>query len=504
LEKKRTPRANSTRLDRRSLLKGAGAAGVSAVAIGSGAFAPRSASADPPPFDFNTGNALIQVIIPAAIPAIFQTVSSNASDASLVLRVTTLITNVCFDAIAPYHPTAVGVYSRLNRQAPAEATLANKNVAILYATFHVLNSLLPQHATGWRAMLQGVGLDPDNNDQSTSNPIGIGNRAGQALVAAREQDGMNQLGDAGGQTYNRQPYANSIGYEPVNTAYKLKDPSRWQPLVVTQGNGIFRVQQFVTPQWSITQPYSYPSAKHFSVPPPVQSRPSPAYKRQVDEVLAASANLTDYQKMLAELVDNKLFSLGFSALFMAQSRGLTLDQFIQYDFLTNMAAFDAGIIAWKEKVRHDAVRPVSAIRHVYGNRPVTAWGGPGRGTVNDLPANEWRSYLNTADHPEYPSGSATFCAAHSQATRRFFDSDDFGWSVPVAAGSSLIEPGTTPAVDIVLGPWPTWTDFDKECGITRLWAGVHFMPSIVAGDSIGREIGNRAYDFLQAHLAGTV
>ena len=36
---------------------------------------------------------------------------------------------------------------------------------------------------------------------------------------------------------------------------------------------------------------------------------------------------------------------------------------------------------------------------------LTAWGGPYNGTVNDIPASEWTSYLPVANHPEYPSAS---------------------------------------------------------------------------------------------------
>jgi hypothetical protein len=154
-----------------------------------------------PAFDFDNGNAPIEVVIPAAIPAIFQ-MSPPGSDASLVLRVTTLITNGWFDAIAPYHPTAVGVYSRLGRRPASEAsTNKNKNTAILYASRHVLNSLFPERAAEWAAMLSSVGLNPADGSLDTSTAVGIGNAAGRAVVAARERDGMNQLGDEG-RTYN--------------------------------------------------------------------------------------------------------------------------------------------------------------------------------------------------------------------------------------------------------------------------------------------------------------
>jgi hypothetical protein len=169
-----------------------------------------------------------------------------------------------------------------------------------------------------------------------------------------------------------------------------------------------------------------------------------------------------------------------------------------------VAAFDTGIAVWNEKYQHDAVRPFSAIRHLYADQPVTAWGGPGQGTVTDIPAREWRSYLDTADHPEYPSGSAAFCAAHAEASRRFFGSDSLGWAVPAPRGFSGIEPGITPGADIVLGPWDTWTELERECGLSRLWGGVHFMPSIVAGWGLGRQIGARVHAFVQSHLNGVV
>ena len=460
------------------------------------------------PFDFNNGNAPVEVVIPRIIPVLFGFVSPTASDATLVLRITTLITNSWFDAVAPYHPTAVGVYSRLGRRPASErATNSNMNIALIYASYRMLNSLLPNHNAEWRAMLMSVGLNPDDAQENTVTPVGIGNMAGNAVVAARERDGMNQLGDEGGRRYNRQPYADYLGYEPLNTAYELKDPSRWQPNIITMGNGIFRVQQFVTPQFRVTRPYSYQNPNRFNAPRPVKSDPHgpqgrQAYVQQADEVLMASANLTDEMKAKTELFDNKIRALGFSVLFVSQSRGLPLDQFIQLDFLTNLAAFDTGIAVWNEKHKWDAVRPFSAIRYIYGDRPVTAWGGPGKGKVTDLPASQWRSYLNTADHPEYPSGSASFCSAHSQAARRFLGSDVLGWAVPIPKGISVIEPGVTPANDIVLS-WATWSDFERDCGLSRLWGGVHFLSSITAGHDLGRQIGNIAYDFVRAHIAGT-
>ena len=455
------------------------------------------------PFDFDTGNSGIEVIIPAVIPPLFQT--TVPSDAPIILRHTTLITNGWFDAIAPYHPTAIGVYSTIGRRPASESTNRNKNIAMLYASYRVLNSLMPRFSANWRAMLESVGLDPDDATEDLSTPMGIGNVAGRRVVEVRERDGMNQLGDEGSR-YHGRPYEDYTGYAPVNSPYEFKNPSRWQPLLTSGGNGTFSIQHFVTPQWSRTLPYSYSHPNAFHVPVPVASNHHhyQAYKAQADEVMAIQAALTDEQKMTAELFDNKIASLGFSALFIAISRNLTLDQFVQYDFLTNLAAFDGGIATWNEKYKYDTVRPVNAIHHLYKGREITGWGGPGRGTVSDLPGSEWRSYIPTGNHPEYPSGSSCFCAAHAQASRRFLGSDAFGWSVEVAAGSSVIEPGVTPASNLTLGPWNTFTEFAETCSMARVWGGVHFVAATTASQALCGPIGDLAFDFVDRHVRGEV
>ncbi len=133
-----------------------------------------------PNFDFDTGNAVIEVIIPTVIPALAQTTTLN--DAPIILRHTTLITNAWFDAIAPYHPTAVGVFSRLGRRPASEATTnRNKNIAMFYASFQLLNRLMPRFTTNWRNMLLSVGLNPDDGSENLASPVASGTSRGEKL-----------------------------------------------------------------------------------------------------------------------------------------------------------------------------------------------------------------------------------------------------------------------------------------------------------------------------------
>ena len=147
-------------------------------------------------------------------------------------------------------------------------------------------------------------------------------------------------------------------------------------------------------------------------------------KAQADAVLAVSAELTDAQKLQAELFDNKVVSLTYSFLDIASENQLSPQDFARGYLVSLAAAMDGSIPIWQEKIRYDGVRPFSSIAHIYGDEAVTAWAGIGRGTAQ-IPANTWQSYLPEADHPEYPSGSTCGCYAYAQSMRRFFNSDVF-------------------------------------------------------------------------------
>lgn len=254
-------------------------------------------------------------------------------------------------------------------------------------------------------MLSSIGLDPLLDSSDINTPEGLGIIAGKKVAEVREKDGMNQLGDKLTKTenkkYNRVPYSDYSGFVPKNSFYELNDPSSWQPAQVSNDNGIFKTQCFVTPQMRFTTPYSYKDPKIFKSPKPNNSdiKNRDGYVAQAQQILDASAMLNTDKKLRAEFFDNKFNSLGFSGVHAAFKNNLGLAEFVHYDFLVNLAAFDTAIAVWQQKVRYEAVRPWTAIAYLWKNKNVTAWGGPGAGTVNDLPANQWKSYLGIADHP---------------------------------------------------------------------------------------------------------
>jgi len=467
-----------------------------------------SAAAD---FNFDTGNFIVELIAP------FHPVRDSIApmDVTILHRFVHYSTVSWFDAMAPYHPTAVGVHSRLGRRPAGEAaTNRNKTIAALHANYQVVKGVEPSREPDFRALLVSVGLNPDDESADRTSPVGIGNLAGKAVVAAAVRDGFNQLGNLG-RRYNGQPYEDYTGYKPVNTAFDLVHPSRWQPQAGPHNRrlgggfgdlGVFTVQKFVTPQMRLVKPYTYRDPGEFRLAPPDHSdhtRPRD-YKRSVDEILAASAALIDRQKVVSEFFDNKRLGIGSSVGAAALAHpGLSLDGWVHVLLSGSVAIFDTLVAVWHQKAKYDAVRPWSAVRHVYGKSKVTAWGGPGVGTVHDITGNEWASYLNLGDHSEYPSGSTTLCSAEAQATRRFFNDDVLNMSFFVPAGGTLVEPHLSPATPVQLH-YATWTDFVHECAISRVWGGVHFQKTVERSVEFGVQFGNLAYEFVQRYIRGTV
>ncbi|MET9258071.1 DUF6851 domain-containing protein [Streptomyces sp. NPDC003717] len=473
------------------------------------------AAPQPPAFDLDHGN-FYRDLLGKAGDSSGATQSIAPTDIPLIVWIEDIMQTAWFDALAPYHPTAVGVHSRIPRRPAAEAaTNRHKNIAALHAANVAVRALYPERAPIMRQVLAMVGLDADDTTTDTTTAAGIGNTAAHAVLAARLHDGMNALGDEG-RTRPGPPYADYTGYRPVNTAYELHDASRWQPALTTHprragggpgDQGAFTVQQFLTPHLGRVRAHTFTDAARFPLPAPAHSDHTDpgAYRQAVDDILAASAGLSDEHKVKAEFFDNAyqgvLQSTKHAAL--AHDADLDLDAWVHLLFTSSVAKFDSLVAAWHHKRAHDAVRPFSAVRHVHGHSPVTAWGGPGQGTVTDLPADQWSGYLPAADHPDYPCATTAVIAAEAQAARRFFGDDVLDWKVTAAAGSSVTEPGTVPAKDTELH-YDTWSEFEQDCADSRVWAGLHFRATAHTSLRFGTQFGDRAHAFVQRHINGDV
>jgi PAP2 superfamily len=446
--------------------------------------------------------------------AALQGIRDSTLGPPMAARALAILHTCVYDAWAAYDPVAVG--TRLGgslRRPAAERTAANKEQAISFAAYRAAVDLFPADRTRFDALMAGLGYDPADTTTDTSVPAGVGNVACQAVLDFRHHDGANQLGDL-----HPGPYSDYTGYVPVNDPMvvasfdpaTVHDPDRWQPLRFTDAAGREVTQGFVGAQWQHVVPFALRSASQFRSRVGPARAGSNAYLRQARELLEISANLTDRRKAIAEYWANGPRSElppGHWALFgefvSARDRD-TVDQDAKMFFALANAVFDAGIAAWDGKRAFDSVRPITAVRWLFHGRPVHAWAGPGLGT-RVIDGGDWLPYqpatFPTPPFPEYPSGHSTFSAAGATILALFTGSDAFGGSVTIPAGSSTVEPGISPRMDVTLS-WPTFTAAANEAGISRRYGGIHFRQGDLDGRLLGRLVGVQAWAKALTYFAG--
>ena len=505
----------SVRTTRGSFLKAAGAGGVALLLPGLATASARNRVATKAP------NVVLQWN-----DALLQGVRESKLGPPMVARALAIAHTCMFDAWAAYDRSAVGTRlgGRLRRPA-YERRLANKVDAISYAAYRAGVDLFPgSRATTFEPLMERLGLDPGDASTTTASPVGIGNVAAQAVLAYRHRDGANQLGDEPGGIPGV-PYSDYTGYVPANQPMDTRvaldpttvhDVNRWQPLTYVDGTGTLVTPRFVGAQWQRVLPFAMSSSDAFAAERGPARNGSAAFVVQARELVELSAGLTDEQKLIAEYwADGPRSELppGHWNLFAQQvvHRDRTgdsehdLDLAVKLFFALTNAIFDSGFCAWDNKVEFDSVRPITAIRWLFRDRQIRAWGGPGRGTQT-IAGEEWFPYQPTSfptpPFAEYSSGHSNFSAAGAEILRLFTGADRFGGSVRFARGSSRVEPGLVPSADLTLA-WRTFSDAAAQAGLSRRLGGIHFMQGDLDARATGRTAARRCWRVARTYFAGT-
>jgi VCPO second helical-bundle domain/Domain of unknown function (DUF6851) len=451
----------------------------------------------------------------------------KATGPTVASRAFGVLFTAIYNAWAAYDPVAKVTQNGGPSQQTTGNTDVNKTQAISYAADRTLNDLFPPGnfpSCGPNGpvicppptatyqipdvLLQQQGFDPSytttaSPTDTAATPAGVGNLAAKAVLDFRHNDGSNQLNG----------YADTTGYQPVNTWNQVNDKWRWQPLCVpTPPPGATScagtVQKAYTPQWGKVTPFSKPPTFYYLPGPP--KNPDGSYSTtDISTSLAVTSNLTDAEKVTAEYWADgpgTAFPPGHMMLFaeaLSRKNHFSLDTDVKMFFALGNAEMDAGIICWYYKYKYDFVRPITAIHWLYYNQPVTSWLGPGNGYGTVLGQN-WIPYqaLNvvTPAFPEYPSGHSTFTAAGATMLAAFTGSDTFGVTVTLPAQSSKIDPGT-PAQAVTLS-FPTFSDAADSAGISREEGGIHFQSGDSAGRGLGRQVAQYVWGTAQNYIKG--
>ena len=150
---------------------------------------------------------------------------------------------------------------------------------------------------------------------------------------------------------------------------------------------------------------------------------------------------------------------------LSRERKLTLAENARLFALLNMAEMDAGIAVWDAKYHYNFWRPVTAIpRAAEDGNDATA------------PDPKWLPLLPTPAHPEYPSGHSGFSGAGAVVLASVFGGD---------AAEFTAHSDSVPDAE---RHFHSFRACAAECGLSRIYAGIHYRFSVEDGEAIGRQV----------------
>jgi hypothetical protein len=135
-----------------------------------------------------------------------------------------------------------------------------------------------------------------------------------------------------------------------------------------------------------------------------------------------------------------------------------------------MAMDDALIAVFEAKYAYSLWRPITAIRN---------------GDLDGNDATErdpgWTPFIETPMHPEYPCAHCIVSAALGAVL-----------AAEIGSGPSPRLSSTSPTAGNEARTWASVDDFTREVALARIYDGVHYRFSTVAGSAMGRRIGELA------------
>ncbi|HRX86232.1 MAG TPA: hypothetical protein P5572_14525, partial [Phycisphaerae bacterium] len=184
-----------------------------------------------------------------------------------------------WDAWAAYDATAAGYL--VQEKYPADDVAAARDEAISYAAYRLLTHRYSGAVGGavssscFDGFMAVLGYDPDVTTTTGDSPAAIGNRIGEAYIAAFANDGANEANNYADPV----PYTTDVPRLVVDEpGSNTTDATQWQQLVLAEAvtqNGIPQgagVQGYIGSHWRDVQPFalqrSAPGVPYFVVDAP--------------------------------------------------------------------------------------------------------------------------------------------------------------------------------------------------------------------------------------------
>lgn len=357
----------------------------------------------------------------------------------LTCRIMALVQSVAYEAVNGI----TGRYpeDRVRLGAPPTASI---DAAVAGANHAMLSKLLPSQEAAIDSAYQAA-LSAIPNDPSRAQGIAVGEKAAEAILALRADDGA----------------AAPENYRPVTTA------GVYVPTVLP-----------AVPQW--------PQRKSWLMTTPDQFRPGPPprldsdqwardYNETKDLGAKASVHRTAEQTSIARFWDATGTRIYFPLVrSVAGSPGREVTRNARLFAAAAQAMDDALIAIFDAKYHYGFWRPITAIRNgdIDGND----------GTQHD---SSWLPFVDTPMHPEYPCAHCCVAAALGAVLE-----------AEIGAGPTPKLEDTSPTAPGVVRSWTRIDDFVKEVANARIYDGVHYRNSTEVGSAMGKKVGELAAEKL--------
>jgi hypothetical protein len=344
---------------------------------------------------------------------------------------------------------------------------ASVDAAVVEAAYRTLVNYFPLQAGNLGMLyMEALGLIPDGAAKVDGRAVGLA--AATNIIALRMGDGrMTPIG--------------------VTSSFPTLPP----------GPGVWRLTPpFAPPQtpWvGNVRPFVLRSLDQFlpDPPPSLQSREWVEAFQQIKTYGASIGSArTDEQTLVAKFWSaNIVRQYNRAGRDIVDARGLGLLETARLAAMINLVGADAQMSTLHAKYHYLFWRPVTAINGSLDPTAVTYDGfGPVPGYDDGNPATVeeagWRPLLTTPNHPEYPAAHGTITSAMAQVFSTFLGTNEI--DIDIHGFDPAGPSGNLNAVR----HYDTTSDLRHEIINARLWAGVHYHFSSVAGVVIGRQVAN--------------
>jgi membrane-associated phospholipid phosphatase len=221
------------------------------------------------------------------------------------------------------------------------------------------------------------------------------------------------------------------------------------------------------PYWGRLRPFVLPTADACPIAPPpaYDERPGSPFWTMAKVVVDSTARLSEAQRQIALFWADNAAMTGTPAFHwmsvlaqMIGQRQLDAAAASRVSTTMSLAIADAFIATWHEKYRSLTVRPVTYVRRVFDP--------------------SFQTVVITPPFPEYPSGHSTQSGAAAKVLTRFLgDSIAFADSTQRDIGYPARQ-------------FRSFAHARDEVAISRLYGGIHYLPAIVEGVTMGECIAD--------------